>query len=40
MNYKDKYNDWLENDLFDEIIKKELREIKEFEKNIMKNIVL
>lgn len=29
MNYKDKYNDWLENDLFDENIKKELREIKE-----------
>ncbi|WP_394883456.1 phospho-sugar mutase [Clostridium baratii] len=29
MNYKDKYNNWLENDLFDENIKKELREIKE-----------
>ncbi|CUP97329.1 phospho-sugar mutase [Clostridium baratii] len=29
MNYKDKYNNWLENDLFDESIKKELREIKE-----------
>ncbi|GAA0855821.1 hypothetical protein GCM10008916_02880 [Clostridium nitritogenes] len=29
MNYKDKYNNWLENYLFDETIKKELREIKE-----------
>ncbi|WP_270599953.1 phospho-sugar mutase [Clostridium baratii] len=29
MNYKDRYNDWLENDLFDESIKKDLREIKE-----------
>lgn len=29
MNYKDKYNNWLENDLFDESTKNELKEIKE-----------
>ncbi|MBM7833070.1 phospho-sugar mutase [Clostridium sardiniense] len=29
MNYKHKYNNWLENDLFDEIIKNELKKIKE-----------
>ena len=29
MNYKEKYHNWLENDLFDESIKNELREIKD-----------
>lgn len=29
MNYKDKYNNWLENDLFDKNTKYELREIKD-----------
>lgn len=29
MSYKEKYNDWLENDLFDENTKKELKGIKE-----------
>ncbi|MFR9239390.1 MAG: phospho-sugar mutase [Clostridium baratii] len=29
MNYKDKYNNWLENEIFNDNIKKELREIKE-----------
>ncbi|GAA0070273.1 phospho-sugar mutase [Clostridium sardiniense] len=29
MNYKDKYNDWIESDLFDDSTKKELKEIKE-----------
>lgn len=29
MNYKEKYNNWLENDLFDDSTKNELKEIKE-----------
>ena len=41
MNYKEKYNNWLENDLFDENTKNELRSIKdekEIEDRFYKNL--
>lgn len=34
MEYREKYNDWLENEYFDEITKEELRAIKDDEKEI------